>query len=376
MKRATKIAAIAAAAVLLFTACGQAPTTAEPTATPDATEAATPAPDATDAPGGTAVEGFLPCIISDGGGFNDRSFNQSGLEGLQKAAAQLGVNYIQLQSQSDADFAPNIQSAIDQGCNFVVTIGFQLASATEEAAAANPDIHFAIVDNDSSAANLPNLKSLVFNTAEAAFLAGYLSAGMSQTGVIGTFGGMNFPTVSVFMDGFAQGADHYNEVHGTSVRVVGWDRAAQDGSFTGGFQANEQARQTAQTIIDQNVDVLLPVGGPIYQSAMAAINDSGRDILLLGVDQDFFFSDPTTADILLTSVLKDIVVAVSEATIVAGTGGFAPTTYIGTLENGGVGIAPFHNLADRVPADLAAEIEQLKADIIAGNLTVESYLKP
>ena len=349
MKRATKIAALAGAAALLLTltACGNDE---------------------------GAADGFLPCIVSDGGGFNDRSFNQSGLEGIQKAADTLGVEYIPVQSVSDADFAPNIQSLIDQGCTFIVTIGFQLASATEEKAAANPDINFAIVDFDASGAGLDNLKSLVFNTAEAAFLAGYLSAGVSEAGIIGTFGGMNFPTVSVFMDGFAQGAAHHNAVHGTNVQVVGWDRAAQDGSFTGGFQANEQARQTAQQIIDQGVDVLLPVGGPIYQPAMAAINDSGRDIMLLGVDQDFFYSDPTTRDILLTSILKDITVAVNDATLAAGRGEFAATTYIGTLENGGVGIAPFHNLANRVSDDLAARVEALREGIINGTIAVESYL--
>ncbi len=365
MKRATKLAAIAGAAALLLSACGQAPP--EDGASPTANDTAA-------AGGGTAVEGFKPCIVSDGGGFNDRSFNQSGLEGLQQAAGSLGVDYIQVQSASDTDFAPNIQNLLDQGCTFIVTIGFQLADATEQAAAANPDVNFAIVDNDSSAKGLDNLKSLVFNTAEAAFMAGYLSAGVSETGVVGTFGGQNFPTVSIFMDGFAQGVDHYNEVHGTSVRVVGWDREAQDGSFTGAFQANEQARQTAQTIIDQNVDILLPVGGPIYQSAMAAINDSGRDILLLGVDQDFFVTDPTTAPILLTSILKDIVVAVNDATMEAGAGNFSASTYVGTLENGGVGLAPFHDLADRVPAELSSEVDQLKADIIAGKITVESYL--
>lgn len=95
---------------------------------------------------------------------------------------------------------------------------------------------------------------------------------------------MNIPTVSIFMDGFAQGVDFYNEENGTAVKVIGWDRTTQDGSFTGGFEANDGARQLAQGIIDQNVDVLLPVGGPIYQSAAVAIRDSGRDIALIGVD--------------------------------------------------------------------------------------------
>ena len=372
MKKTIKVGALVTGAALVLAACGSAPDSDADTGTPAPTDTAT-----MDTGNGDAVDDFLPCIVSDGGGFNDRSFNQSGLEGLQQAAQSLGgIRYIQIQSQSETDFAPNIQSAIDQDCDFIITIGFQLSAATIEAAQANPDVQFAIVDyaaeNEDGSPIADNLKSLVFNTAEAAFLAGYLSAGVTETGIVGTFGGMAFPTVTVFMDGFLQGVNHFNEQEGTDVRVVGWDGS--DGSFTGGFQANEEARTTAQNIIDQGVDVLLPVGGPIYQSAMAAINDSGREILLIGVDQDFFYSDPTTADILLTSVLKEITVAVNDAVIGAAQGEFAATAYIGTLENGGVGLAPFHNLADRVPAELQDRIAQLTQDIIDGTVVVHSYL--
>jgi basic membrane protein A and related proteins len=333
------------------------------------------APEATDST--AAASDFLPCMVSDAGGFDDKSFNQLGFEGINKAADELGVKPITVESNAETDYAPNIQSLVDQGCNLIVTVGFALSAATVDAALANPDIEFAIIDdaadNDfNGETDAPNIKPILFDTSQAAFLAGYLSAGVSETGVIGTFGGMNFPTVSIFMDGFKQGAEYYNTENGTSVSVLGWDGA--DGSFTGGFEAGAAAQSTAQALIDQNVDVLLPVGGPIYQSAAAAIRDSGKSISLLGVDADVYVSDPSVADLLLTSIQKGIDVATYDAVIAAGKGAFDVTPYVGTLENGGVGIAAYHDKASLVSSDLDAAVQDLKAKIISGEITVSSYL--
>ncbi|MDF2491992.1 MAG: basic rane lipoprotein, partial [Microbacterium sp.] len=229
-------------------------------------------------------------------------------------------------------------------------------------------------DNDfDGTKDAENIKPLLYDTAQAAFLAGYLAAGYSEAGKVGTFGGQPFPTVTIFMDGFKQGVDHYNEVNGTAVQVIGFE-GGDKGSFTGGFEANQTAKTTAQNIIDQGVDVLLPVGGPIYQSAMAAIEDSGRDIALIGVDADFFETDPATQDIVLTSILKAMDVSTYEAVLAAGNGEFDPETYIGTLENGGVGLAPLHNFEDKVDPALMDEVADLQEAIIAGDVVVESYL--
>lgn len=326
---------------------------------------------------GAAESDFIPCMVSDAGGFDDKSFNQLGFEGITKAADELGVEAITVESAAETDYAPNIQQLIDQDCSLIVTVGFALSQATVDAAIANPEVEFAIIDdaadNDfNGETDAPNIKPIVFDTAQAAYLAGYLSAGVSETGVIGTFGGMNFPTVSIFMDGFKQGAEHYSEVTGEPVTVLGWDGT--DGSFTGGFAAGTEAQATAQALIDQNVDVLLPVGGPIYQSAAAAIRDSGKSIALLGVDADVYETDETVGDLLLTSVRKGIDVATYDTVLAAGQGDFDATPYVGTLENGGVGIADYHDYADKVPADLDAAIQDLKAQIISGEVTVSSYL--
>ncbi len=327
-----------------------------------------------------AAEGaadFVPCIVSDAGGFDDRSFNQLSYEGVQKAAEELGVELKQAESNSETDFGPNIESMIGEGCNAIVSVGFALSAATVEAANANPDTDFILVDdaadNDFDGnKDADNVKPLLYDTAQAAFLAGYLSAGYSQSGKVGTFGGMEFPTVTIFMDGFKQGVDHYNSVKGTNVEVVGWN--GETGSFTGGFEANQDAKSVAQNILDQGVDVLLPVGGPIYQSALQAIKESGRDVALVGVDADLFETDESTKDFVLTSILKNMDVSTYEAVMSSATGEFDANAYVGTLDNGGVGIAPLHNFEGKVDAALVEEVDALKQEIIDGKVTVKSYL--
>jgi len=122
------------------------------------------------------------------------------------------------------------------------------------------------------------------------------------------------------------------------------------------------------------VDVILPVGGPIYQSAIAAIQDSGRDIAMIGVDADQFLTDPNTAPYILTSIQKKMDVSASDTTKAAAAGNFDPTPYIGTLANGGVDIAPLHNFETKVDPALWTEVQSLKQDIIDGKVKVTSYL--
>jgi len=337
------------------------------------------APEESDSTDGGEASDFLPCMVSDSGGFDDKSFNQLGFEGLTRAADDLGVDPVTVQSDAETDYAPNLTNLVDQGCNLITTVGFALSAATVESATANSDIEYVIIDdaadNDfDGTTDADNIKPILFDTSQAAFLAGYAAADYSKTGVVGTFGGMNFPTVSIFMDGFAQGVEYHNTEKGTNVQVLGWDRAEQDGLFTGGFEANDTARNTAQGLIDQNVDVLLPVGGPIYQSAAAAIRDSGREIAMIGVDADFTETDPSVADLMLTSILKGIDVGTYDAVLAAGNGDFDNTPFVGTLENEGVGIAPFHDFESTVSPELQGELDDLQAAIIAGDIEVESYL--
>ncbi|WP_345377462.1 BMP family lipoprotein [Frondihabitans cladoniiphilus] len=316
---------------------------------------------------------YVPCMVSDAGGFDDKSFNQLGLEGLESAASSIGATPKKVESADQTVYASNISSLVNQKCNLIITVGFLLADATKAAASANPSIDFATIDDSSTTAD--NVRPITFDTSQAAFLGGYAAAAYSKTGVVGTFGGAQIPTVTIFMDGFADGVAYYNSQKNKDVKVVGWDVDSQKGVFTGGFDAGTAAKQAAQTLIDQDADVILPVGGPIYQSAAQAAktaNASGKSIVLEGADSDTFETDPANSSLFLTSVEKGIAQATKAVVLDSAKGSFTNTPYVGTLKNDGVGIAPFHDYAKKIPSTLPAELDKIKAGIIDGSITVKS----
>jgi basic membrane protein A len=325
--------------------------------------------------GDAGEEADAGCVrmVTNSGGLEDRSFNQSSWEGLQQAEDELGVEAEAIVSTGETDLAPNVEQAVQSGCGLVVTVGWELADATLAQAGANPDVAFAIVDE---AVDAPNVKPVVFDTAQAAFLAGYLAGGVTKTGVVATFGGGNQPPVTLFMDGFVDGVAKYNEVHGTSVRALGWDKAAQDGAFTGDFEDVNKGKTLTEGFIAQGADVILPVAGQVGEGAAAAAVEH-EGVSIVWVDSDGYETLPADLrPVILTSVLKNTQDAMVQ--IVGDVQGEAFTSdpYIGTLENAGVEIAPYHDLASLVTPELDGEIEGLRQAIIAGDIVVDSPSAP
>ena len=325
----------------------------------------------------TAVD-FKACMVSDAGGFDDKSFNETSYNGLVKAKTELGVQTNEVQSKNATDYAQNVQAMIDADCNIVVTVGFALGDATAAAAKANPDVKFAIVDfaySDEEGNNTaePNVKGLVFNTAEPSFMAGYLGASLSQSGKIGTFGGAPYPSVTAFMDGFARGADYYNEKKDGKVQVLGWDVAKADGSFIGGadpFGDVAGGKKLANNLVVQGADILLPVAGPAGEGALQIAQASGGKVGSMWVDTDGCISAAAFCSVIPTSVGKAMDVAVFEAIKAALDGTFTNDLYVGTLENGGAYLAPFHEWDAKVTAETRSELDAIKAGIIDGSIKV------
>ncbi|MBC7441601.1 MAG: BMP family ABC transporter substrate-binding protein [Ramlibacter sp.] len=343
--------------------------------------ACAPAPTGDKASNGAAASDYRPCIVSDFGGFDDKSFNQSSFEGMTQAADELGVKFQQAESKSEDQYGPNVSSMVDQGCNFVLTVGFALANATRDAAQAAPDTHFALIDSalsndDFSPLTLDNVKPVLYDTAQAAFLAGYLAAGTTKTGTVATYGGQQFPSVTIFMDGFVDGVAYHNEQKGTDVKVLGWDKAAQAGTFAGSFDDISAGKTLSQGFIDADADIILPVAGPLFQGTAQAIQDSGKDVAIIGVDSDLFETAPEFSKLYLTSVLKQMTDATKKIVVDDGNGEFSADPYVGTLKNKGVDIAPLHDWESKVDPALMTEVEALKADIISGKLKVESPATP
>ena len=312
-------------------------------------------------------------MVTNSGGLDDRSFNQSSWAGLQAAQADDGIEAKVLVSTSETDLAPNVEQAVASGCGFVLTVGYELAAATQEQAAAHPDVDFAIVDETVEG---DNVKPILFDTAQASYLAGYLAAGTSKTGVVATFGGGNQPPVTLFMDGFSDGVDAWNAAHGASVTLLGWSKEAQDGSFTGDFEDVNKGKQLAQALIDQGADVIMPVAGQVGEGAASAALDAGG-VSVIWVDNDGY--DTLPADyrpIMLTSVIKDTQAAVQQIAVSSTDDSFRSEPYVGTLDNGGVDLAPFHDLASSVTPELSAELDALRAEIVSGEVVVDSPSAP
>jgi basic membrane protein A len=333
--------------------------------------------DDTEAGGGGDGGGgdFTACQVTDTGGVDDASFNQTAFKGIEDAGEELGFEPDYLESQTEADFTPNIEAFLDQGCSLIVTVGFLLGDATASAAEANPDQLFAIVDNDLFDAeaeedrNFDNVAELMFSTDQAAFLAGYVAAAMSETGVVGTYGGINIPTVNIFMKGFQLGIEQYNADEGTDVQLIGWDNANPDGGlFTGDFEDEAKGRSTTQSLLDQQADVIMPVAGPVGRGSIAAIEAAGSDAKLIWVDTDGCVSVEESCDLFLTSVMKNMDVAVRDVAVAAANDEFEGGTNLGTLENDGVGIAPFNEFEDEVPQEVKDRLEELRQQIIDGEI--------
>ncbi len=317
------------------------------------------------------AQDFAACQITDTGGVDDKGFNQTAWKGVQDAEKELGIKGKLLESKAETDYVPNINSFIQDNCDIIVTVGFLLGDATKAAAEANPDQKFTIVDYAYDPV-IPNVLGQVYATDEAAFLAGYLAAGVSKSGVVGTFGGINIPPVSIFMDGFARGVAYYNKEKGADVKVLGWDPDAKEGLFTNNFESLADGRAFAENLYQEGADIVMPVAGPVGQGSAALASELGADKLkIIGVDVDQYETDPEHKGVFLTSVVKRMDSTVVDAIKQAKDGSFQGGVIVGTLANGGVGLAPYHDLDSAVPAELKAEIDRIAAGIKDGSISVK-----
>jgi basic membrane protein A len=354
--RGNRIVAVLAAGGLTFAAaaCGQAPEKA---------------------PSGSGVSAapkYTACMVTDLGGIDDRSFNASAWAGLQAAkAAASNVDPKNTASSAEADYEPNLRQYVTQKCNFILSVGGLMGPATSKVAKESPNQQFAIVD---SKVPETNVFPMQFATEQAAFLAGYLAAGYSKSGKVGTFGGLKIPPVTVFMDGFADGVAQYNKVKSKNVQVIGWDKAKQNGTFAESFIDQNKGKSIASTLVAQGADIIMPVAGGTGLGAAALAQASAGKVSIIWVDQDGCKSAEKYCATFLTTVVKNISGAVQTAVADGASGKplAASPGYLGTLKNEGVSLAPYNQFDSKVDAGLKAEVEKLKQDIISGTVTVTS----
>jgi len=322
-------------------------------------------------------------MVTDQGGLDDKSFNASAWKGMEAARDDPNTNVVvkNVPSTAEAQYEPNLTSFVNQKCDFILAVGGLMGDATKKVALANPKQQFAIVDaNPGKPAKagdpgVPNIYPMQFDTAQAAFVAGYLAAGTSTTKKVGTYGGLKIPPVTIFMDGFADGVAYYNQQKNANVQVLGWDKAKQDGLFANTFVDQAKGKSLSDTLHAQGADVIMPVAGG---TGLGTTQDAATGkFKAIWVDTDGCVSTNYCAG-LVTSVQKNIADAVKDAVLRGANKqslALADGT-IGTLANNGVGIAPYHDFDSKIDAGLKADVAKVQADIKSGAIKVTSPSQP
>jgi basic membrane protein A and related proteins len=384
-RRTTAALAGVAALALVLSACGSksngggggggstpAPAPTSVVAPPTTTGVSTPPPAVSSPP---AAAGLNACMVLDTGGINDHSFNQTSYAGMiaaNKANPNVKISYVP--SNSGNDYTPNLTNEVNKGCSTTIAVGGLMENNVKAIAKANPSDHFAEVDAPSTG---PNVYGMQFNTAQGGFLGGYLAAGMSKTGKVATWGGLNIPPVTIYMDGFWEGVQYYNAQNHKSVAVLGWNEKQQKaGTFSQSFTDQNKGKQISETEIQQGADVIFPVAGGAGLGAAAAAQGSSGHVSVIWVDTDGCVSAAQYCKYFLSSVTKNLSGAVQTYLTAAATGTFPTGSYIGTLKNGGTGLAPFHDFASKVPASLVSKLATVKAGIISGKIKITSPSQP
>jgi basic membrane protein A len=302
-------------------------------------------------------------MVSDVGGVDDASFNQNTWEGMERAHEELGVEIQFIESQAQADYEKNITEFSEQGYDLIITVGFLLGDATQKMAEVYPDTKMAIIDFAYDPP-IPNVAGIVFNVDEAAFPIGYLAAGWAELQdagdpQVGWVGGMQIPPVEQFIVAYEAGVAYYNKEKGSNVLVKG--------VYVGDFEAADEGKIQGQSLIDEGVDVIFGVGGKTGNGGIAAAKENGK--WGIGVDVDQYFTLPNEKDILLTSCMKRLdnaVFAVVESVLEDEFPGGG--LYVGTLENDGVGVGPYHDFENAIPDSLKKEVDEVVEGIKKGEI--------
>lgn len=287
-------------------------------------------------------------LVTDVGGVNDGSFNQSAWEGLQRAQADMGVQVNYLESKTDADYTPNIEAFMDEDCDLIICVGYMLADATRAAAEANPNQKFAIIDDASI--ELENVACLMFKQEQASYLVGYVAGMMTESNTVGFELGMANDTMNTFGYGYCAGVLDANP----DAKILQKNANS--------FGSPETGSSDANAMITNGADIIYHAAGGTGIGVIKKCQEAG--IYAIGVDSDQSVIAPETV---LTSAMKRVDNAVYDCSEAVVNGSFESGVKTYDLSVGGVDIAPTQDL---LTDEVKTAIEDVKAKIISGEITV------
>ncbi len=294
-------------------------------------------------------------LVTDVGEVDDKSFNQSAWEGVQRAEAELGALVEYVETKDAKDYAANIGLFADKNYDVIVTVGFALGEATAAAAAQYPDIKFIGVDQFQGAA-IANVAGLIFPEDKAGFLAGALAAQMTKTGTIAAVLGTDLvPPVVAFKVGYENGARYINP----NINIIS---TFHPGGMDVAFTDPEWGASTAKQAMDQGADVIFGAGGKTGNGALIEVAaNAGK--FCIGVDTDQWGTVPEAHPCLISSAMKLITPGVFDLIKAAQEGSFPAGNFLGAT-----GLAPYHDFDSVIPADVKAKINELDEALKSGAL--------
>jgi basic membrane lipoprotein Med (substrate-binding protein (PBP1-ABC) superfamily) len=374
MKKNVWLAIFNLVLISAFALAGCAPATAvpQPTAAPAQPTAAPAQPTA-------APKGLKVGLVTDVGGVNDKSFNQSAWAGVQKAAKDFGFDAQYIQSTQPTDYEKNIDQFATEKYDVIVTVGFLMGDATALKAKQYPNIKFAIIDNayfptkgqaycddtikDCYAdGGLTNVTSLMFQEDQVGFLAGVVAGGITKSNVVCTVSGMEIPPVVRYVVGFQNGAKWMNP-NAQALNV-----------YIPSFTDPAKGKETGQAMIGQGCDVVFGVGGNTGNGGLLAASEKG--LAAIGVDVDQYNTYPEVKSALVTSAQKNVDVAVYEYLKAVNAGTNKAGVVTANIQNGGVGLAPYHDWDSKVPDAVKAKVQEATDGLKAGTLNSATPAAP
>ncbi|HEY7737693.1 MAG TPA: BMP family ABC transporter substrate-binding protein [Candidatus Limnocylindria bacterium] len=314
-------------------------------------------------PESTGTSDLVIGLVTDVGTLDDANFNQYSWEGALQGAAIIGApepgNIVTTDSSQYED---NINSFVDDGADIIITVGFALGAATLAAAQENPDIHFVGVDQFQANDPTGNYESLIFNEAQAGYLAGILAGSISESGEVAALGGSGtIPPVVNYMRGFENGVHSVNEDANVHLKYVSNDLAVAFNDPTTGKSFADEFLS-----VNEDVDVLFQVAGKTGNGMLDSVVEHG--IYGFGVDVDQWISYPSAQVCIVTSAEKHLTLAVSESITTFASGDARDSNVFYGADNDGIGLAPYYQFGDLVSDDTQAAIDDAFDGMASGDL--------
>lgn len=318
----------------------------------------------------TGGSGVIIGLSTDEGGINDKSFNQSAHEGVEKAKAEFGVRYTAIEAQKKEDYEPNLQALVDDGCNLTFAVGYQLVDAVAKVAKNNPDANFCIID---SVVEANNVESITFKEEEGSFLVGVIAGLMTKTNKIGFIGGRDQDTIARFEAGFAAGVAAVNPEAATGLISTDGKTPGSTVKYADSFADTNKGYELAKSLYESGCDIIYHAAGGagigMFQAAKE-FKDQGKVVWGIGADMDQAISLPEYADVILSSMIKRVDKATYDAVKSQVDGSFKPGPKVIGIAEGGVDVADSTSV--NTPEDVLVKVQDYKNKIKGGEIVVPS----